>query len=89
MSKSVKKTTKKEDTGSSEFQIALFTGRINSINKHLAVMKKDHSSRRGLLNLVSKRRRHLNYLRKTNLKKYIEIVEKLNLRKWNVYKRKD
>ena len=81
MSKSVKKKTKKEDTGSSEFQITMFTDRINSINKHLEIMKKDHSSRRGLLNLVSKRRRHLNYLRKTNSKEYIKIVEKLNLRK--------
>ena len=76
-----KDTNKKNNTGSSSFQIENFTNRINSINKHLSTMKKDHSSRRGLLNLVSKRKRLLNYLKKNDFKKYNEVLKKLNLRK--------
>ena len=76
-----KDTNKTNNTGSSDFQIENFTNRINSINKHLSTMKKDHSSRRGLLNLVSKRKRLLNYLKKNNFKKYNEVLKKLNLRK--------
>ena len=76
-----KDTNKKNSTGSSDFQIEIFTNRINSINKHLSTMKKDHSSRRGLLNLVSKRKRLLNYLKKNDFKKYNEVLNKLNLRK--------
>ena len=75
------KKNKKNDTGSPESQIEIFTNRITSINEHLSTMKKDHSSRRGLLNLVSKRRRHLNYLKKTDPKNYVTLVEKLKLRK--------
>ena len=78
----VKKTSKKnENTGSTIQKVENFTNRINSINEHLSTMKKDHSSRRGLLNLVSKRRRLLNYLKKNNPKDYLELIKKLNLRK--------
>ena len=69
------------DTGSSEVQIALLTERINELTDHLKVHKKDNHSRRGLLQMVGKRRNLLNYLAKKDLNKYREIVEKLNLRK--------
>ena len=69
------------DTGSSEVQIALLTERINELTEHLKVHKKDNHSRRGLLQMVGKRRSLLNYLAKTDVNKYREIVEKLNLRK--------
>ncbi|MBQ6991873.1 MAG: 30S ribosomal protein S15 [Clostridia bacterium] len=70
-----------KDTGSSEVQIALLTERINELTEHLKVHKKDNHSRRGLLQMVGKRRSLLNYLAKTDINKYREIVEKLNLRK--------
>ncbi len=70
-----------KDTGSSEVQIALLTERINELTEHLKVHKKDNHSRRGLLQMVGKRRNLLNYLSKNDLPKYREIVEKLNLRK--------
>ena len=70
-----------KDTGSSEVQIALLTERINELTEHLKVHKKDNHSRRGLLQMVGKRRSLLNYLSRTDLNKYREIVEKLNLRK--------
>ena len=70
-----------KDTGSTSVQIAHFTQRINNINKHLETMKKDHSSRRGLLILVSKRRKLLKYLKKTNIQEYISLTDKLNIRK--------
>ena len=69
------------DTGSSATQIAIFTERINNITSHLKSNKKDHSGRRGLVMLVSKRRRLLNYLRKDNLDSYKNVIEKLNIRK--------
>ena len=69
------------DTGSSETQIAIFTERINNITSHLKSNKKDHSGRRGLVLLVSKRRRLLNYLRKNDLDSYKNVIEKLNIRK--------
>ncbi len=71
----------KNDTGSTSVQISHFTQRINKINEHLKLMKKDHSSRRGLLILVSKRRKLLKYLKKTNLQEFISLTEKLNIRK--------
>ena len=74
-----KKTIK--DTGSASYQIEEFTKRIKSITEHLSKMKKDNSSRRGLLNIVSKRKRLLNYLKKTNTAEYVNIVDKLKLRK--------
>jgi len=68
------------DTGSPEVQIAMLTERINELTEHLKSNKKDFSSRRGLLKMVGKRRRLLNYLRETDIKSYKEIVEELNLR---------
>ncbi len=70
-----------KDTGSSEVQIALLTERINELTEHLKVHKNDNHSRRGLLQMVGKRRNLLNYLSKNDLPKYRDIVEKLNLRK--------
>ena len=64
------------DTGSTKTQIAIFTERINTITSHLQSNKKDHSGRRGLVNLVSKRRRHLNYLRKNDLNSYKNVIKK-------------
>ena len=69
------------DTGSTENQIAIFTERITNITTHLKTNKKDHSGRRGLVILVSKRRRLLNYLRKNNSEKYKQLINNLNIRK--------
>lgn len=69
------------DTGSPEVQIALLTDRINHLNEHLKVHKKDHHSRRGLLMMVGKRRGLLNYLQKKDIERYRAIVDKLGLRK--------
>ena len=71
----------KNNFGATESQIAIFTERIKNITDHLKQNKKDHSGRRGLVILVSKRRRLLDYLRKTNLNSYKNILEKLNIRK--------
>lgn len=70
-----------EDTGSPEIQIALLTERINQMTEHLKKHTKDFSSRRGLLKLVGKRRRLLDYLKDTDLDGYRKIVEELGLRK--------
>ena len=69
------------DTGSPEAQIALFTERISRLSEHFKVHKKDHNSRRGLLILLGQRRRLLNYLKKTNLEKYKQLIEKMGLSK--------
>jgi small subunit ribosomal protein S15 len=69
------------DTGSSEVQIALLTARINDLMPHFKENKKDNHSRRGLLKMVSTRRRLLTYLKSTDLPKYREIIARLNLRK--------
>jgi small subunit ribosomal protein S15 len=69
------------DTGSAESQIALFSHRINHLTEHLKTNKKDYSSRLGLLKLVGKRRRLLNYLQATDINRYRGIVSQLNLRK--------
>lgn len=69
------------DTGSAEVQIALLTERINQLGDHFKQHKKDFHSRRGLLSLVGRRRRLLNYLKSTDVKKYEEILGKLSLRK--------
>jgi len=69
------------DTGSAEVQIAILTERINVLGDHFKLHKKDHHSRRGLLTMVGKRRRLLNYLKSKDLKKYEEVLGKLNLRK--------
>jgi len=70
-----------KDTGSAAVQIALMTERINDLTDHFKTHSKDHHSRQGLLKLVGKRRKLLNYLKVHNLKKYREIIGKLNLRK--------
>ena len=72
---------KENDTGSSETQIAILTERIKNITSHLQDNKKDHSGRRGLVLLVSKRRKLLNYLRREDINSYKNILEKLNIRK--------
>lgn len=69
------------DTGSPEVQIAMLTERINHLNDHLKMHKKDHHSRRGLLKMVGKRRGLLDYLMKKDIERYRAIVNKLNLRK--------
>ncbi len=69
------------DTGSPMVQVAILTERINMLTEHLKTHKKDHHSRRGLLMMVSKRKRLLEYLKKKDEGKYMELVEKLNLRK--------
>ena len=68
------------DTGSPEIQIAIFTSRINQLQEHLTAHKHDHSSRRGLLRLVGKRRNLLAYLRKKDVARYDAIREKLGIR---------
>ena len=69
------------DTGSPEVQIAILTTRINSLTEHMRSNKKDYSTRRGLLGMVSRRRRLLDYLRKINPDRYLDIIGKLNIRK--------
>ena len=69
------------DTGSPEVQIALISGRITQLTEHFKGHAKDHHSRRGLLKLVGQRRRLLDYLKKTDLKKYRSLIETLGLRK--------
>ena len=69
------------DTGSPEVQIAVLTKRINDLNEHLKVHKKDHHSRRGLLKMVGHRRNLLAYLQKTDIERYRAIIAKLGLRK--------
>ena len=69
------------DTGSSEVQIALLTRRIEELSEHFKVHKNDHHSRRGLLDLVSQRRRLLNYLRRTGPDRYQALIERLGLRR--------
>ena len=69
------------DTGATETQIAVMTERIKNITSHLKNNKKDHSGRRGLVNLVSRRRKLLHYLRNYNGKNYKNILEQLKIRK--------
>jgi small subunit ribosomal protein S15 len=69
------------DTGSPEVQIALLTERINQLNAHLNVHKKDHHSRRGLLMMVGQRRGLLNYLTREDIERYRAVIKKLGLRK--------
>jgi small subunit ribosomal protein S15 len=69
------------DTGNARVQIALLTERINELTEHLREHKKDHHSRRGLLMLVGRRRRFLNYLQRSDLEGYRALVKELGLRK--------
>ncbi|GGM21765.1 30S ribosomal protein S15 [Paraliobacillus quinghaiensis] len=69
------------DTGSPEVQIAVLTEEITNLNEHLRMHKKDHHSRRGLLKMVGKRRNLLNYLRKNDVARYRDLIQKLGLRR--------
>ena len=76
-----KNRTHETDTGSPEVQIALLTERITHLTEHLQIHKKDHHSRRGLLRMVSRRRRLLDYLKSNDADRYRALIEKLGLRK--------
>lgn len=69
------------DTGTPEVQIAIFSARINELTDHLKTHQKDHSTRRGLLKLVGKRRRLLNYLMSNDIERYRTVIAELNIRK--------
>ncbi|WP_438002871.1 30S ribosomal protein S15 [Sorangium sp. So ce321] len=69
------------DTGSPEVQIALLSERINQLQEHFRTHQKDHHSRRGLLKLVSHRRRQLDYLKRVDIERYRNLINRLNLRK--------
>ena len=73
--------TKEGDTGSPEVQIAVLTFRINDLNEHLKIHKKDHHSRRGLLKMVGQRRNLLNYLKNKDIERYRTLIADLGLRK--------
>jgi small subunit ribosomal protein S15 len=70
-----------DDTGSAEVQIAILTSRINSLTGHLQTHKKDFAGRRGLLMLVSRRRRLLDYLKRVDPQRYLNIIQRLEIRK--------
>ena len=72
---------KEGDTGSPEVQVAILTYRINDLNEHLKVHKKDHHSRRGLLKMVGKRRNLLAYLKSKDIERYRTVIDKLGIRK--------
>jgi small subunit ribosomal protein S15 len=69
------------DTGSTEVQVALLTARINDLQSHFSEHKKDHHSRRGLLRMVSSRRKLLDYLRRKDIERYNQLIKKLGLRR--------
>ena len=73
--------THEKDTGSSDVQIALLTARINHLTEHLRTHRKDFHSRRGLLQIASRRRKLLDYVKSEDLAKYSDLLQKLNLRK--------
>ena len=73
--------THENDTGSAEVQVAILTERINNLTDHFKFHKKDHHSRRGLLKLVGKRKKLLNYLQDVDIEKYRSLIVKLGLRK--------
>ena len=73
--------TKEGDTGSPEVQVAILTFRINDLNEHLKIHKKDHHSRRGLLKMVGQRRNLLNYLKNKDIERYRNLIAELGLRK--------
>jgi small subunit ribosomal protein S15 len=70
-----------KDTGSPEVQIAMLSEQINNLNEHFRVHRKDHSSRRGLLIMVGKRKRLLEYLRRRDPERYQRVIERLSIRK--------
>lgn len=69
------------DTGSPEVQVAILTARINDLNEHLKIHKKDHHSRRGLLKMVGQRRNLLKYLKNVDVERYRSLIARLGLRK--------
>ena len=69
-----------KDTGSAEVQIALLSERISYLNEHFRAHRKDHASRRGLLNMVGRRKRHLEYLKRRDPEAYKQVIEKLGIR---------
>jgi small subunit ribosomal protein S15 len=69
------------DTGSPEVQVALLSARITSLTEHFKLHVKDHHSRRGLLKMVSRRRKLLDYLKRTNAERYKQVIERLGLRR--------
>ena len=73
--------TNEEDTGSPEVQIAIITERINDLSKHFSEHKKDYHSRTGLMKLVGRRKRLLEYLKSQDVNRYEKIIQRLNLRK--------
>ena len=73
--------THENDTGSSEVQIAILTKKINKLNEHLKINKKDHHSRRGLVIMVGKRKRLLEYMKNSDMSRYKKIIKELGLRK--------
>ncbi|MSP26096.1 MAG: 30S ribosomal protein S15 [Myxococcales bacterium] len=73
--------THEQDTGSPEVQVALLTERITELTGHFKTHEKDHHSRRGLLMMVSQRRRHLDYLKRVDLDRYRTLIQRLGLRK--------
>ena len=74
-------TPKKQDSGSSEFQITVFTNRIKNLTEHLKLNKKDHNTRRGLMRLVGKRKKLLSYIKGKSNERYESIVKSLGLRR--------
>ena len=70
-----------KDTGSPEVQVAILSQRISQLTDHLRIHKHDESSRRGLLKLVGQRRRHLNYIKRKDAAAYLELTEKLGIRR--------
>jgi small subunit ribosomal protein S15 len=76
-----KYATTQKDTGSPEVQVAILTQRINGLTEHMKTHKKDMGSRRGLLLLVSQRRRQLNYLKKVDARRYEKLIDSLGLRR--------
>ena len=73
--------TKKQNTGSSEFQITVFTDRIKNLTEHLKLNKKDHNTRRGLMRLVGKRKKLLSYIKDKSNERYESIIKSLGLRR--------
>lgn len=71
----------KSDTGSPEVQIAILTGRISQMTEHMRTHAKDHASRRGLLRMVSRRRRLLDYVKRHNPQLYLDLLQRLDIRK--------
>ncbi|MGF1678394.1 MAG: 30S ribosomal protein S15 [Candidatus Methylacidiphilales bacterium] len=70
-----------QDTGSADVQVAILTSRINQLTDHLKISVKDHSSRRGLIRMVSRRRKLLDYLKRVDAPRYQGLIERLNIRK--------